>query len=77
MSVTDKVRAVINLSGKAHGGLAEHLEISSQSLSNKLNRGSFSAEDLIKISEYAGCSLAFEFSDGQKVSLMPGDIRSK
>ena len=75
MSVTDKVRAAITISGKSKTGLAEHLGISSQSLSNKLSRGSFSAEDLIKIADYTGSTLLFEFEENQKIKLLKEDIR--
>ena len=46
-----------------------------QSLQNKLNRGSFSAEDLIKIANFTGASLAFEVNDNQKIMFESTDIR--
>lgn len=75
MSITDKVRAAINLSGKSKTELAEYLNISNQSLSNKLSRGSFSAEDLIKIADFTGSTLLFEFEENQKIKLLKEDIR--
>ncbi|NSJ39385.1 bacteriophage CI repressor [Enterocloster clostridioformis] len=75
MSVTDKVRAAINLSGKSNTELAAYLGISNQSLSNKLSRGSFSAEDLIKIADFSGSTLLFEFAENQKIKLLKEDIR--
>ena len=54
MSVSDKIKAAINLSGKSKTELANYLGMSIQSLSNKLSRGSFSAEDLIKIADFTG-----------------------
>lgn len=75
MSVTDKVRAAINLSGKSNTELAAYLGISNQSLSNKLRRGSFSAEDLIKIADFSGSTLLFEFAENQKIKLLKEDIR--
>ncbi len=75
MSVTDKVRAALNLSGKSNTELAAYLGISTQSLSNKLSRGSFSAEDLIKIADFTGSTLLFEFEENQKIKLLKEDIR--
>lgn len=75
MSVSDKVKAAINLSGKSKTELAQYLGISAQSLSNKLNRGSFSAEDLIKIADFTGSVLLFEFDKNQRIRLLKEDIR--
>ncbi len=49
MPMTDKVKAAMAVSGKENEELALYLGITNQSLSNKFNRGSFSAEDLIRI----------------------------
>lgn len=75
MSITDKVKAAINLSGKSKTELARYLNISNQSLSNKLSRGSFSAEDLIKIADFTGSTLLFEFEENQKIKLFKDDIQ--
>ena len=48
--VTDKVKALLSIRGKKNIELAKYLGISPQSMQNKLNRGSFSAENLIKMS---------------------------
>ena len=74
MSITNKVRAAINLSGKSKTELANYLNTSSQSLSNKLSRGSFSAADLIKIADFTGSTLLFEFEENQKIKLGIEDI---
>ena len=55
--------------------LAAYLGISPQSLQNKFNRGSFSAEDLIKVSDFLECTLAFEIDGTQKIILDKSDIR--
>jgi lambda repressor-like predicted transcriptional regulator len=59
MSVSDKVKAGLKINGKEIQSLADFLNISRQSMSNKFYRDSFSAEDLIKIADFLGCSLAF------------------
>lgn len=75
MAVTEKVKALLSLKGKKNVELAAHLGISPQSMQNKFNRGSFSAEDLIKISDFVRCPLAFEVTDNQKIVLDTEDIR--
>lgn len=75
MAVTDKVKALLSIKGKKNIELAAHLGISPQSMQNKFNRGSFSAEDLIKISEFTDCTLAFEVDGSQKIILDKADIR--
>lgn len=75
MAVTDKVKALLSIKGKKNIELAAYLGISPQSLQNKFNRGSFSAEDLIKISEFLECTLSFEVDSAQKIILDKSDIR--
>lgn len=75
MAVTDKIKALLSIKGKKNVELAAYLGISPQSLQNKFTRGSFSAEDLIKVSDFLGCTLAFEINDSQKIILETSDIR--
>ncbi len=75
MAVTDKIKALLSIKGKKNVELAAYLGISPQSLQNKFTRGSFSAEDLIKVSDFLGCTLAFEIDDSQKIILETSDIR--
>ncbi|MGN0159336.1 MAG: helix-turn-helix domain-containing protein [Brotaphodocola sp.] len=75
MAVTEKVKALLSIKGKKNIELAAYLEISPQSLQNKLNRGSFSAEDLIKIAEFTESPLVFEVDENQKIVLDKADIR--
>jgi lambda repressor-like predicted transcriptional regulator len=75
MAVSDKVKAMLNLKGRKIKDLAEHLELSQQSMRNKLNRGSFSAEDLIRISAFLGAELAFKITENQSIVLDESDIR--
>lgn len=77
MAISSKIKALLNLKGKDHAGLATHLGISNQALSNKFYRESFSADDLIKVSEYIGCPLAFVSDDGVKIVLDKNDIKTK
>lgn len=75
MAVSEKINALLQIRGVKKYELAEHLEMSPQSLRNKFNRGSFSADDLIKISDFLGCTLIFEIDDRQKIILDKSDIR--
>ena len=75
MAVTDKIKALLSIKGKKNIELAQYLGISPQSMQNKLARGSFSAEDLIKISDFLECTLAFEIDENQKIILDKSDIR--
>lgn len=75
MAITEKIKALLSIKGKKNVELAAHLGISPQSMQNKFNRGSFSAEDLIKISEFLNCTLAFDVNDSQRIILDKSDIR--
>ena len=75
MAVSDKVKALLNLKGKKIKELAGHFEMSPQAMRNKLNRGSFSAEDLIRISVFLGAELSFKVSENQRIVLDENDIR--
>ncbi|MDR2045206.1 MAG: helix-turn-helix domain containing protein [Clostridium sp.] len=75
MAVSSKIKALLKLKNRENIALAEHLGITNQALSNKLYRGSFSAEDLIKIAAFLDCELAFILSDAQKITLDTSDIR--
>lgn len=69
MKVSDKVKAILQLSGHKQMELAEHLGMTAQSMNNKFNRDSWSAKDLLAVAEFADCKLAFVLSDGSKVYL--------
>lgn len=75
MSVTNKIKSLLSIKGRKNIELAAYLGISPQSMQNKLSRGSFSAEDLIKIADFLECPLCFEISDSQKIVLDTSDIR--
>lgn len=79
MAISNKIKSLLKLKGKNNAGLAGHLGISVQALSNKLYRDSFSAADLIKVSAFLGVELAFIVDERQRVTLDESDIdeRSK
>lgn len=77
MAVSTKIKALLNLSGKDHAGLAEYLGIGKQALSNKFYRDSFSAADLVKVADFTESRLCFLFPDGNKVVIDTNDIKSE
>ena len=76
ISVSYKVRALLKLKGKTHAELAQSMGVTTQSISNKFYRDSFSADDLIKIADFISCSLAFIVDSAQKIILDTSDIKS-
>lgn len=76
MAITDKIKALLAIRGKKNIDLAAYLGISPQSMQNKFTRGSFSADDLIRIAEYLECTLSFEVDEKQRITLDSSDIRA-
>ena len=76
MAVSSKIKALLKLKGKENAELATHLGISTQALSNKLYRDSFSAADLIRIAAFLDCTLAFVIDDVQKIVLDETDLKA-
>jgi len=76
MSITDKVKGLLALRGKKQLELAEHFDMSKQTMSNKMARGSWSGEDLARVAEFCGCKLAFILPDGQQI-LISSDNEEK
>ena len=68
MAVTEKIKALLSIKGKKNVELAAYLGISPQSLQNKFNRGSFSAEDLIKVSDFLECTLPLKLTGHRRSS---------
>lgn len=70
MSITTQIKALLALSGKKQYDLVDALNMSSrQSLSNKFAGDRWSADDLVKIAEETGCTLAFLLPDGGRIVL--------
>lgn len=77
MSIGDKVKSVMSGGAVKSNTLASALGISTQALSNKFYRDSFSVEDLIIVAECANYELAFLSADGSKIILNRADIKPK
>ena len=69
MSASKKIKAVLQLCNKKQLDLAAHFDMSTQTMSNKMARGSWSASDLVKVAEFTGCKVAFILPDGQQIVL--------
>ena len=76
MSISDKVKGLLALRGKKQLELAEHFDMSKQTMSNKMARGSWSGDDLARVAEFCGCKLAFVLPDGQQI-LISSDNEEK
>lgn len=74
MSIANKLKYVMGEKNKRREDIANVLKISNQAVSNKFNRDSFSAEDLIKIANCLGVSLAL-IDNNKTVSFDLDDIK--
>lgn len=66
-TITAKIKALLAMSNKKNVELARYLGVLPQSLQNKFNRGSFSAEDLIRIADFCGAELVLLLGDDRIV----------
>jgi transcriptional regulator with XRE-family HTH domain len=73
--ISDKIKALLALSGKKQIDLARLFDMSKQTMNNKMAFNRFSADELIKIAEFTGCKIGFLLSDGQHIFLEPDDAR--
>ncbi len=74
MSISSKIKSLLACKKVTAKALAQHLGISSQAMSNKIYRGSFSAVDLIKIANFLDCKLSFIISKDDEIVLTQNDI---
>ena len=71
MSISDKVKGMLALTGKKQIELAEVFGMSKQTMSNKMARESWSAADIAKAAKFCGCYLAITMQDGQQIIIEP------
>lgn len=67
--VSEKVKALLNLSGKKQSELGAYMGIASQSVANKMTRDSWSAGDLVKVANFTGAKVGFMLPDGTCIYL--------
>lgn len=75
MSVANKTRALLNLTGHKPAELSGCLEKSVASVRNKFSQDVFSVYDLIRIADYLDCRLLFQTQDGQTVYFGMDDLK--
>jgi hypothetical protein len=75
MSFSNKLRSILNVTGHKPADLSECLNISSQAVRNKISRGSYSVDDMLKIFDYLGCEVTVKTKDGIVFPLTIDDIR--
>ena len=69
MSVSEKIKAIMQLKNIKQADLANSFDMSPQAMRNKFHRGSWSAEDLIRIAEATGCEICFRIDEKQSIIL--------
>ena len=74
--ITGKIKALLAMAGKKNVELASYLGMSAQALQNKFGRGSFSADDLIRIAAFTGAELVLQLGD-DRIVLDSSCIRDK
>lgn len=75
MSVSEKIKAIMQLKNIKQADLANSFDMSPQAMRNKFHRGSWSAEDLIRIAEATGCEIYFKIDEKQSIILDGADVR--
>ena len=75
MSVSEKIKAIMQLKNIKQADLANSFDMSPQAMRNKFHRGSWSAEDLIRIAEATGCEIYFKIDEKQSIILDGTDVR--
>ena len=74
MSVANKIRALLNLTGRKPADLSRCLGKSVQSVQNKFSQDAFSIADLLKICDFLGCEMSIRTQDGQTVLFTLSDV---
>jgi len=77
MAIANKLRYIMSEKSKKREDVANILKISNQAVSNKFNRDSFSADDLIKIADCLGVSLALVEDNKPIVLFDSNDIKTE
>ena len=73
--ITDKIKLIMKNKGVTNIQLANHLNMSQQSLSNKFYRDSFSVQDLIEILDFLECKLVIVPKPNIEIVLSLDDVK--
>ena len=74
MGLSDKIKALLTLKGKKTQDLAEHFEVTTQSMRNKMCRDTYTAAELIEIVDFVGARLVIEDNDGTRMVISKSDL---
>ena len=77
MSASEKVKAVLSCCGKKQIELADYFGMKKQNLNTKMQRGSWSADDLAKVAEFVGAKIGFILPNGTTIYLDPPEENDK
>ena len=69
MDISTAIKSLLAQKRKTGVELAAYLGINAQSIRNKLHRGTFTADELVKIAEFCEVTLAYIVDDGQRLTL--------
>ena len=67
MVTSDAIKMALIAGKKAQADLADELGVSKQAIGNKVTRGNWTSDDLLKVASLTGGKLLFEYSDGTKI----------
>lgn len=75
--IAPTVKSMLVMEGMKRNEAAAALGITAQAMSNKYNRDSFSADDLLKVATAAGYNLAFVRKRDGLMITFPGPVNSQ
>lgn len=75
MSFSNKLKSILSVTGHKPADLSECLNMSVQSVRNKIFRGSFSVDDMLRIFNYLECEVTVKTKDGIVFPLTIDDVR--
>lgn len=76
-SPSKKIKSILAYKDIKYDDVAEYFNMTKQSLSNKLSRGTFTLDDMIKFGNVAGAKLVYQFEDGYHVDFTVDDLKNK
>ena len=69
MTISDGVRAALQVSGKKQKDLMEIFDTTKQGISTKVTKDRWFGRDLVKVAEFVGADLAFVFPNGTTIKI--------
>ena len=63
LTVSEKVRVLLDRKKMTVGDLADRLGVTRQNLSNKLTRNNFAENDIAKLADALNCDIEIRFTD--------------